>query len=145
MDSFGRRRAHLMFGWFKKKPQPKAAGEKVAHQPPGEVFPWAKGWRLTALDEAIIAVPAAILSDSETIGSVIHCDDGVRLNLPTASQATPGERIMIWLQPGQSVWLSKSCQGVVVPQSEGDTAARRFRLTEVARPSPLARTRRLER
>jgi hypothetical protein len=97
------------------------------------VFPWATGWQLTALDEAIIAVPAAILGDHETIGSVIHCDEGVQLNLPTAPHAMPGERIMIWLQPGQSVWLSKSCQGVVMPQSEGDTMARRFRLIEVAR------------
>jgi hypothetical protein len=96
-----------MFGWFRKKPEPPAAGEKIAHQPPGAVFPWATGWQLTALDEAIIAVPAAILGDSETIGSVIHCDDGVQLNLPTGPHATPGERIMIWLQPGQSVWLSK--------------------------------------
>ena len=122
-----------MFGWFKKKPAPPAAGDKIATQPPGEVFPWATGWQLTALDEAVIAVPAAILGDNETIGSVIHCNDGVRLNLPTASHATPGERIMIWLQPGQSVWLSKSCQGIVVPQSEGDITPRRFRLTEVAR------------
>jgi hypothetical protein len=121
-----------VFGWFRKKPEPPSAVEKVARQPPGEVFPWAKGWRLTALDEAMITVPAAILGDNEAIGSVIHCDDGVRLNLPTAPHATPGERITIWLQPGESVWLSKSCQGVVVPQSEGDTAARRFRLTEVA-------------
>lgn len=120
-----------MFGWFKKKPEPPAAEEKIAHQPPGEVFPWARGWQLTALDEAIIAVPAAILGDNETIGSVIHCVDGVQLNLPTASHAKTGERIMIWLQPGQSVWLSKSCQGVVVPQSEGDTATRRFWLIEV--------------
>ncbi|MBL8795876.1 MAG: hypothetical protein JNM56_18370 [Planctomycetia bacterium] len=135
-----------MFGWFKKKPEPPVPGEKIAHQPPGEVFPWAKGWRLTALDEAIIAVPAAILGDNEAIGSVIHADEGVRLNLLTAPHATPGERIMIWLQPGESVWLSKSCQGVVLPQSDGDTAARRFGLTEVAQdaepnaaPDPAAR------
>jgi hypothetical protein len=132
-----------VFGWFKKKPESQSAEEKVAHQPPGEVFPWAKGWRLTALDEAKIAVPAAILGDNQTIGSVIHCDNGVRLNLPTSPHAKSGERITIWLQPGESVWLSKLCQGVVVPQFEGDTAVRRFRLTEVgqdagqgASPSP---------
>ena len=104
------------------------------------MFPWPKGWQLTALDEAIIAGPAAILGDNEPIGSVIHADEGVRLNLPTAPHATPGERIMIWLQPGESVWLSKSCQGVVVPQFEGDTAARRFRLTEVAADAELGAT-----
>jgi hypothetical protein len=32
---------------------------KIAHQPPGEVFAWPKGWQLTALDEAILAVSAA--------------------------------------------------------------------------------------
>jgi hypothetical protein len=125
-----------MSGWFKKKHDPPSAGEKIAYQPPREIFPWAKGWQLTALDEAIIAVPAAIISESEVIGSVIHCDDGVRLNLPTGPHTTPGARIMIWLQPGQSVWLSRSCDGVVVPQSQGDTAARRFRVTEVTQQDP---------
>jgi hypothetical protein len=121
-----------MFGWLKKKPESPASGEKIAHQPPGEVFPWAKGWQLTALDEAILAVPAAILSDNETIGSVIHCDDGVQLKLPTSAHDSPGEQIMIWLKPGQSVWLSKSCQAIVVPESEGDTAVRRLRVAEIA-------------
>src|SRR5262249_49148708 len=116
--SFGYRRARRMFGLFKKKPEPPPAGETGAHQPPGEGVPGAGGGQLTALEEAIVAVPAAILGDNETIGAVIHCDDGVRLNLPTAPHPTPDERILIWLQPGQSVWLSKSCQGVVMPQSE---------------------------
>ncbi|MGL6097312.1 MAG: hypothetical protein ACRC7O_16125 [Fimbriiglobus sp.] len=119
-----------MFGWFRKQPEPPAV-EKVAHQPPGVVFPWPKCWRLTAIDEAMIAVPAAILTDGETIGSVIHADDGVRLNLPTVSPITPGELITIWLQPGESVRLSKSCDGIVLQQFEGDTAIRRFRVTEI--------------
>ena len=121
-----------MFGWFKKKPEQAATDKTVAHQPPGEVFAWPRAWQLTALDEAILAVPAAIISDSEVIGSVFHCDDGVQLNLPTEPQSTPGARIMLRLQPGHSVWLSKSCQAVVLSQFEGDTAPRRFRLTEIA-------------
>ncbi|MFN8177765.1 MAG: hypothetical protein U0167_07555 [bacterium] len=128
-----------MSGWIKKKPQATSTGEKIASQPVGELFPWPKGWRLTALDEAIIAVPAAILGDTETIGSVIHADEDARVSLPTAANATPGERIMIWLRPGESVWLSRSCEGVVVAQHRGDTAARRFRLTEVgAGPGELS-------
>ncbi len=103
----------------------------MAHQPPGLVFPWHKGWKLTALDETMIAVPVAILGDNETINSVIHCDDSVRISIPTATHTDESERITFWLQPGESVWLSKSCQGVVVAQSEGDTVARRFMLTEV--------------
>ena len=120
-----------MFGWFKKKPEPPAT-EKIAHQRLGEVFPWPKGWRLTAIDEAIIAVPAAIIGDNEVIGSIIHCGEEVRLNLPTEPHQTPGARIMIWLQPGQSAWLSKSCQAVVMPRREGDTGERRFSVVEVA-------------
>jgi hypothetical protein len=119
-----------VFGSFKRKPDSPAAGQ-VAHQPPGEVFPWPKGCQLTALDEVILAVPVAILTDSEDIGSVIHCGDDVRLNIPTGPLSTSEARIMLWLQAGQSVWLSKSCQAVVVPQSEGDMAARRFRVTQI--------------
>jgi hypothetical protein len=104
---------------------------KVAHQPPGEVFAWPKGWRLTALDEAILAVPAAILADTETVGSVIQCEDEVRLRLPTGAHTDPGARILIWLLAGQSVWLTKSCQAIVVPSGEGDKAARRFQLSQV--------------
>jgi len=58
-------------------------------------------------------------------------DACVQLNMPTEPHTTPGVRVMIWLQAGQSAWLSKSCQAVVLPQSEGDTAVRRFQLTEV--------------
>jgi hypothetical protein len=120
-----------MFGWFKKKQKQPSVVATVAHQPPGEVFPWPKGWQLTALDEVVIAVPAAILSDHEVIGSVIHCDNGVELNLPTGPHRTADARIMLWLRVGQSAWLSKSCQGVIVPQADGDIALRRLRLTEV--------------
>lgn len=128
-----------LFGWFKRKPAPPDASVKIASQPPGDVFPWPTGWQLTALDEVIIAVPAAILSDEETIGSVIHADEDVRINLPTVSHSTPDERIAIWLQPGQSVWLSKSCQAVVLPQFEGDKMSRRFRINEIGlRAEPSA-------
>src|SRR5262245_39036610 len=97
-----------MFGWFKKRP------ESVASQPPGAVFPWKKGWKLTALDEAVLVVPAQILGDDEPIGSVIHCEDGVRLNLPTGPPDEPGAGILIWLRVGESVWLTKSCRAMVV-------------------------------
>jgi hypothetical protein len=120
-----------MFGWLKKQPK-QPPDEKIAHQPPGEMFPWAKGWQLTALDEAIIAVPAAILSDNEAIGSVIHTDDGVRLNMPMEPHSMPDALIMLWLLAGQSVWLSKSCDAFVVPQREGDSVLRRFRVSKVS-------------
>lgn len=104
---------------------------KVAHQPPGETFTWPQGWQLTALNEAVLAVPAAIVADTETIGSVIHAGDEVRLNLPTSPHSDPGASILIWLLAGQSVWLAKPCQAMVVPSHEGDREVRRFLLSQV--------------
>lgn len=130
-----------MFGWLKKKSEPPASGERVAHQIPGAIFPWVKGLRLTALDEAMIAVPAAILGEGETIVAVIHCDDGVRINVPADPHAAMGDRITIWLQPGEPAWLSRSCQGGVVPRTPGDAAVRRFRLTEVGSEAEADRDR----
>src|SRR5262249_30808878 len=104
---------------------------QVASQPPSEIFPWLKGWKLTALDEAILVVPAQILSEEEPIGSVIHCDDGVRLSLPAVPLDSPDARIFIKLSVVQSVWLTKSCQAMVVPDSEQDKTVRRFRLSQV--------------
>lgn len=121
-----------MFGWFKKRRAASSVGETIASQPPGEVFPWAKGWRLTAIDEAVVMVPAQVLSNDEPIGSVIQCSDNVRLNLPTDSPHSLEARILIWLQPGQSVWLTKSCQAMVLPSNENDKAVRRFKLSKVA-------------
>jgi hypothetical protein len=123
-----------MFGWFKKKPEPQVP-EPVAHQPPGEVFPWPKGWKLTALDEVVLLVPAQILSDDEPIGSVIHCEDDVRLSLPTVPLDSPDARILIRLRVGQSVWLTKSCQAMVVPNHEQDKVVRRFQLSQVTEGS----------
>jgi hypothetical protein len=40
---------------------------KIGSQPPLDIFPWPKGWKLTALEDAILAIPAAILSDEEAI------------------------------------------------------------------------------
>jgi hypothetical protein len=120
-----------MLGWFKKTPGSEMASGKQVSQPPGKVFPWPKGWQLTALDEAILAVPAAVIGGREIIGSVIHCHDDVRINMPTEPHSTEGARIMLWLRPGQSVWLSKSCEAVVVSNGEGDTVARRFRVKDV--------------
>jgi hypothetical protein len=120
-----------MLGWFKKQPNSPPPAPRVASQPAGEVFPSPKGWRLTAVDEVVLLVPAQILSDDEPIGSVIRCDDGVKLRLPTVPLDSPDARIFVWLQPGQSVWLTKSCQAMVVPNDEQDKAVRRLRVSQV--------------
>jgi hypothetical protein len=102
--------------------------ETIAHQPPGDVFPWPTGWRLTALDEVIIAIPAAVIGNHEAIGSVIHADEDTLLNLPHGPDVT---RILIRLQVGQSAWLSRGCQAVVVHEQEGDTRPRRLKVSYV--------------
>ena len=84
--------------------------KRIACQPPGEVFPWSKGVTLIALDAVVFAIPAAILEPHETIGSVIHGDDAMELNIPD------GDRIYLRLQPGMSVWLTKSCQACVIAE-----------------------------
>ena len=104
---------------------------KLVSLPPGAVFPWPKACLLTALDEAILAVPAALVGDREIIGSVIHGHEDTQINLPTEPHSTQGARIMLWLKPGQSVWLSKSCEAMVVSNGEGDRVIRRFRVAEV--------------
>lgn len=116
-----------IFGWLKKLRTQREHGEKVAHQPPCVPFTWPRGCQLTALDETIIAVPGAILADEERIGVVIHADDDVKLSIQDDADAP----IKLWLRTGNSVWLTKSCDAVIVPQFEGDTRARRFRLKKI--------------
>jgi len=104
---------------------------KIASQPPGQIFPWPKGWKLTALEDAILAIPAAILSDDEVIGSVIHADDDVKVKLPTGQNPESDAHIIMWLEEGQSVYLNKSCQAIVLPNHEGDKVSKRLQLTRV--------------
>src|SRR3978361_2209769 len=98
----------VLFNWLRKKATPTTTAEPVATQPPGEVFPWPKGTTLTSLDEAMIALPKAILGPYETIGSVIRGDNAMEINIPDH-----GETLYLRLRPGMSVTVSKSCQAVV--------------------------------
>lgn len=93
---------------FGKSDAPK---ERVALQPPGAVFPWPKLTTLTALEEVIIGVPAAILGSTEVIGSVILSSPDAEIRLPTKA----GESlILLRLKSGMSASLTKSCQAIVV-------------------------------
>ncbi len=83
------------------------------------------------MDDATLAIPGAILSDDETIGSVIHADDDVKVKLPTGQNPDSDAHIVMWLKKGQSAYLSKSCQAIVLPTYEGDKALRRFNLSRV--------------
>jgi hypothetical protein len=113
-----------MFRWLLKRTRKSPAGARRVCQPPGEVFPWPKGWRITAIDEAMIAIPTAIIGDDEVVGTVIHGDDDIQIDLH--EWGLPNGRFIIWLKPGQSCSISKSCQAIVVPRNEGDTAIPSF-------------------
>jgi hypothetical protein len=110
-----------VLGWFRKRRTPLATTEIIASQPPGEVFPWPRDTTLTALDEAVLALPKAILGPSEVIASVIRGDDDMQISIPEQ-----GERLLLRLRPGMSVSLSKSSQACVVSD---DGQPRRFRIS----------------
>jgi len=114
--------ALCMFGLFKKKSEaPAQAGEKIAHQPPGQIFPWPQGTVLTALDEATIALPMALFGKDEPIGSVVLGPPDIQMNIPKT-----GDTFFIRVQPGMSVSLAKSCQARVVADDE---QPRRFKIS----------------
>jgi hypothetical protein len=99
-----------MFGFLKRKsPAPAKTSEAIAHQPPGEIFPWPQGTILTALDELVIALPMVIFGKDEQIGSVLLCSPNMQIHIPQE-----GDTFLIRLQPGMAVSLTKSCQARVV-------------------------------
>ena len=97
-------------------------GDPIAHQPPGEVFPWPKGTKLIAVDEATIALPMALFGKDERIGSVVFSSPDLELSIPKQ-----GDTFLIRLQPGTWVSLSRSCQARVVAE---DARPRRFRVVK---------------
>src|SRR3954463_4474295 len=117
MDIFSRIKS-----WFNT---PSPSGDKIAAQPPGEIFPWPRLTRLTALEDAVLAIPAATLGKDEKIGSVIHADVDAGLKLPNTSA---DQYIYIRLKTGMSVWLSKSVQSVIIAD---DKKPRRIKITTV--------------
>ena len=94
----------------------------IASQPPGDVFPWPANQPLTALDTATIALPAALISPDDTLGSVIRGPAGMEFSAPD------GDLVFIRLAAGMTVSLAKSCQAYVVPDGDHDTAPRRFQI-----------------
>ena len=113
-----------MFGWFKKKPELPPVTDPVANQPPGEIFPWPKGVVLTALDEVVIAIPAAVFDNDRPISEVLFGSDEIGFAMPLGS-----ELCLLKLQPGMSVSLAKSCQAYVVAE---DKQPRRIQISGTA-------------
>jgi len=102
--------------------------ERIATQPFGETFPWLKDVTLTALDDVVIAFPAALIGEQEAIGTVIHCDnDDARISILGGPHHSNQDYIYLNLRAGMSAYLSKSSQAAVVSE---DKKAKRFRITD---------------
>jgi hypothetical protein len=110
-----------MFGWFKKRLEPPAAAEPVAHQPPGEVFPWPKGVVITAVDEVVLALPVALLEPDRPMAEFIFGPDDMGFSAPPGSEVC-----FLRLQPGMAVSLAKSVKAFVWAE---DKQPRRVRVS----------------
>lgn len=102
--------------------QPADAGILVS-QPPSVPFPWPRATRLQVLEDAVLAIPAAVLTTDEKIGDVIHSDREAEISLPASSYDT---LIRLRLKAGMSVWLSKSVYGVVIAADKRPRAIKIF-------------------
>jgi hypothetical protein len=98
--------------------------EQIAHQAPGEVFPWPKGLILTALDDITIALPKALIEPDEPIGTAFDSSDDMLIHIPPE-----GDVFYIRLLPGISASIRKSSQAYVVAE---DGEPRRVRVTRPA-------------
>lgn len=96
--------------------------ETIISQPPGKVFRWTKGIKITAIDMVIIALPKALFRDDETINSVVDADDEMRVAIPPDS-----DKIFLYVEPGVSLTLKRSSESYIVAN---DDIPRRIRITE---------------
>ena len=71
-----------VFGWLKRKPQPSTAGELVAAQPPGEIFPWPNGAVLTAVDELVLALPVALFDKDRPMSEFVFGPEDMQMDIP---------------------------------------------------------------
>lgn len=102
-----------MFGWLKRKPPPTLNGERIASQPPGEIFPWSKGVILTAVDELVLALPRGLIDKGRPIGEFLFGPDDMEISIPPE-----GDTIFVRLAPGMSIRLAKSVQSYVVAEDK---------------------------
>lgn len=110
-----------MFNWLKQKiSKQDEPGWLRVQQPPGTKFPFPKGAKLRPEEEVLLAVPAAIITDNETIGDVFLIDDDA---LMTFNQEVGAWYVI--LKPGMTFSLSRSCEVMLIAK---DTRPRFFKL-----------------
>lgn len=100
-----------VLGWLKRKPQPSTAGELIASQLHGEIFPWPKGAVLTAVDELVLALPVALFDKDRPMSESVFGPDDMQMNV-----SPEGDTFFVRLMPGMSISLAKSVQSYVVAE-----------------------------
>lgn len=102
-----------MLNWLKGRRAKRKEEWLRVQQLPGTKFPFPKGAKLKPEEEVILALPTALISDNEKIGSVLLCDNIAELSL--------NEKVGVWyvkLQPGMTFSLSKSCEFMIIGKDD---------------------------
>ena len=98
-----------MLNWLKQKIKGGGPDWRRVQQLPGTTFPFPKSAKLRPEEDVILAVPAALISDTETIGSVLMCD--------AAAEIALNEELEVWyikLKRGMTFSLAKSCEVMLI-------------------------------
>jgi len=98
-----------MLKWLKEKLTGEKSDWQRVQQLPGTTFPFPKGARLRPEEEVILAFPVAVISENETIGSVLLCEDNAGLTL--------NDKVGAWyvkLEAGMTFSLAKSSEVMLV-------------------------------
>ena len=98
-----------MLNWLKQKLTGGQSAWQQAQQLPGTKFPFPKGAKLRPKEEVILAVPSAIIGQSEEIGAVFLCDNNAEIML--------NEKVGAWyvnLKTGMVFSLAKSCEVMLI-------------------------------
>lgn len=105
-----------LFDAIRKLGRPAAAPPNADEQEflltPGEMIPWHAGLKLTAVDELMLALPAALLDGDKPMGEILQGTSDLEIALPGINGNDP-ERLLIRLRPGQHMTLARSAQAQV--------------------------------
>jgi hypothetical protein len=108
-----------MLGWLKRKTsESQQKGWQRVQQAPGAAFPFPRGAKLRPDEDVMLALPSALITTDETIGSVLLCDDDAEITL--------NDQVGAWyikLKAGMTFSLAKSCEVMLIA---GDSRPRFF-------------------
>ncbi len=96
--------------------------DTVVSQPPGEIFLWPEGMKITAIDMVIIALPKMLFQGDQIMSSLVDADKEINVAIPTGS-----DNIFFYVKPGMALTLKKSSELFIV---SNDHKPRRIRINK---------------